>query len=218
MNARHERVKVLVADDHPIYREGIVRAINERPDLELVGEAADGREALEKIQELGPEVAVLDIRMPGLDGTQVLSAMRRDGLATEVLFISAFMEPELAYKTVAAGARGYLSKEASRQEVCEAIITIARGGTALATEAQLGLAQEIQERERRGGHGPPQLTEREQEVLKLVAKGLSGPEIAEEIHLSVTTVKSHLNSLYHKLDVSDRAAAVAEAMRRGLLE
>ena len=218
MTSKHERVTVLVADDHPIYREGIVRAINERPDLELIGEAADGREALEKIQELGPEVAVLDIRMPGLDGTQVLSAMRRDGLATEVLFISAFMEPELAYKTVAAGARGYLSKEASRQEVCEAIITIARGGTALATEAQLGLAQEIQERERRGGHGPPQLTEREQEVLKLVSKGLSGPEIAEEIHLSVTTVKSHLNSLYHKLDVSDRAAAVAEAMRRGLLE
>ena len=218
MNTKNDRVTVLVADDHPIYREGIVRAINERPDLELIGEAADGREALEKIQALGPEVAVLDIRMPGLDGTQVLSAMRRDGLATEVLFISAFMEPELAYKTVAAGARGYLSKEASRQEVCEAIITIARGGTALATEAQLGLAQEIQERERRGGHGPPQLTEREQEVLKLVAKGLSGPEIAEEIHLSVTTVKSHLNSLYHKLDVSDRAAAVAEAMRRGLLE
>ena len=216
MATKNERVTVLVADDHPIYREGIVRAINERPDLELVGEAADGREALEKIQSLGPEVAVLDIRMPLLDGTQVLSAMRRDGLATEVLFISAFMEPELAYKTVAAGARGYLSKEASRQEVCEAIITIARGGTALAAEAQLGLAQEIQERERTGG--PPQLTAREQEVLKLVAQGLSAPDIAEEIHLSATTVKSHLHSLYEKLGVSDRAAAVAEAMRRGMLE
>jgi two-component system nitrate/nitrite response regulator NarL len=216
VSTKHERVTVLVADDHPIYREGIVRAINERPDLELVGEAADGREALEKIQALGPEVAVLDIRMPGLDGTQVLSAMRRDGLATEVLFISAFMEPELAYKTVAAGARGYLSKEASRQEVCEAIITIARGGTALAAEAQAGLATEIQERERSGG--PPQLTAREHEVLRLVAQGLSAPDIGKEIHLSVTTVKSHLHSLYEKLGVSDRAAAVAEAMRRGMLE
>jgi two-component system, NarL family, nitrate/nitrite response regulator NarL len=216
VTTKHERVTVLVADDHPIYREGIVRAINERPDLELVGEAADGREALEKIQALGPEVAVLDIRMPGLDGTQVLSAMRRDGLATEVLFISAFMEPELAYKTVAAGARGYLSKEASRQEVCEAIITIARGGTALAAEAQAGLATEIQERERSGG--PPQLTAREHEVLRLVAQGLSAPDIGKEIHLSVTTVKSHLHSLYEKLGVSDRAAAVAEAMRRGMLE
>ncbi len=216
MSSKTERVTVIVADDHPIYREGIVRAIGERPDLELVGEAADGREALEQIQRLNPEVAVLDIRMPGLDGTQVLSAMRRDGVETEVLFISAFMEPELAYKTVAAGARGYLSKESTRQEVCEAIITIARGGTALAAEAQAGLAQQIQERERSGGR--PQLTGREQEVLRLVAEGLSAPDIGKQIHLSTTTVKSHLHSLYEKLGVSDRAAAVAEAMRRGMLE
>lgn len=216
MGSKIERVTVIVADDHPIYREGIVRAIGERPDLELVGEAADGRDALEQIQRLNPEVAVLDIRMPGLDGTQVLSAMRRDGVETEVLFISAFMEPELAYKTVAAGARGYLSKESSRQEVCEAIITIARGGTALAAEAQDGLARQIQERERSGGR--PQLTGREQEVLRLVAEGLSAPDIAKQIHLSTTTVKSHLHSLYEKLGVSDRAAAVAEGMRRGMLE
>ena len=207
---------VLVADDHPIYREGIVRAIGERPDLQLVGEAADGREALERIQELRPQVAVLDIRMPGLDGTQVLSAMRRDGVETEVLFISAFMEPELAYKTVAAGAKGYLSKESSRQEVCEAIVAIAQGGTALAAEAQAGLAAQIQERER--GDGRPKLTKREQEVLRLVAEGLSAPDIGKHIHLSTTTVKSHLHSLYEKLGVSDRAAAVAEGMRRGLLE
>ena len=207
---------MVVAEDHPIYREGIVRAINERPDLDLVGEAADGRQALDQIQELSPQVAVLDIRMPGLDGTQVLSAMRRDGLETEVLFLSAFMEPELAYRTVASGARGYLSKESSRHEVCEAIVTIARGGTALAAEAQAGLAREIQERERTGGR--PQLTDREQEVLNFVAQGLSAPDIGKQIHLSTTTVKSHLHSLYEKLGVSDRAAAVAEAMRRGLLE
>jgi two-component system nitrate/nitrite response regulator NarL len=214
--SKRERVTVLIADDHPIYREGIVRAVGERPDLELVGEAADGRDALAQIRKLTPEVAVLDIRMPGLDGTQVLAAMRRDGLETEVLFLSAFMEPELAYRTVAAGAKGYLSKESSRQEVCEAIFTIARGGTALAAEAQAGLAREIQERERTGG--PPQLTEREQQVLRMVAEGLSAPEIGREIHLSTTTVKSHLHSLYEKLGVSDRAAAVAEAMRRGLRE
>ena len=208
---------MVVADDHPIYREGIVRAINERPDLELVGEAADGGQALEQIKALTPEVAVLDIRMPGLDGTQVLAAMRRDGLETHVLFLSAFMEPELTYRTVANGARGYLSKESSRQEVCDAIVTIARGGTALAAEAQAGLAHEIQERERTGGR-PLQLTGREQEVLNLVAQGHSAPDIARDLHLSTTTVKSHLHSLYEKLGVSDRAAAVAEAMRRGLLE
>ncbi len=207
---------VLVADDHPIYREGIVRAIKDRPDLELLAEAGDGREALDRIRELKPLVAVLDIRMPGLDGTQVLAAARREGLETEILFLSAFMEPELAYKTVAAGAKGYLSKESSRQEVCEAIVSIARGGTAFAAEAQAGLAAQIQERERSGG--PPKLTEREQEVLGLVAQGLSAPDIGRHIHLSTTTVKSHLHSLYEKLGVSDRAAAVAEAMRRGLLD
>ena len=207
---------MLVADDHPIYREGIVRAIKDRPDLEFIGEAADGREALERIRDLTPDVAVLDIRMPGLDGTQVLAAMRREGLTSEVLFLSAFMEPELAYKTVASGAKGYLSKESSRQDVCDSIATIARGGTAFAAEAQAGLAAQIQERERSGG--PPKLTDREQEVLELVAQGYSAPDIGKHIHLSTTTVKSHLHSLYEKLGVSDRAAAVAEAMRRGLLD
>lgn len=215
-STKGERITVLVADDHPIYREGIVSAIKERPDLELIGEAVDGRDALEQIKAGSPAVAVLDIRMPGLDGTQVLSAMRRDGSATEVLFISAFMEPELAYRTVASGAKGYLSKESSRKEVCEAIVTIARGGTALAPEAQAGLSRAIQERERTGG--PPQLTDREQQVLRLVADGLSAPDIARHIHLSTPTVKSHLHSLYDKLGVSDRAAAVAEGMRRGMLE
>lgn len=216
MSTRPRRVSVLVADDHPLYREGIVRAVKDRPDLELVGEAADGREALDRIKELTPDVAVLDIRMPELEGTQVLSALRRDGVATEVLFLSAFMESELAYKTVAEGAKGYLSKESSRQEICDAIITVARGGTALAAEVQAGLAQEIQDRERSDGR--PNLTPRETQVLSMIAEGMSAPEIAKRIHLSPTTVKTHLHTLYEKLGVSDRAAAVAEAMRRGLLE
>jgi two-component system nitrate/nitrite response regulator NarL len=216
MVGRTQRVRVVVADDHPVYREGIVRAVKERPDLELVGEAEDGRAALDRIKALAPDVAVLDIRMPGLEGTQVLSAIRRDGIATEVLFVSAFMEPELAYKTVAEGAKGYLSKESSRQEICDAIVTVARGGTALAPEAQAGLAQEIQQRERSDGR--PDLTPRESEVLHMIAEGMSAPAIARRIHLSPTTVKTHLHTLYEKLGVSDRAAAVAEGMRRGLLE
>jgi two-component system nitrate/nitrite response regulator NarL len=211
-----ESVTVLVADDHPIYREGIVRAINDRDDLELVGEAADGREALDRITELLPQVAVLDIRMPELDGTQVLSTMRENGIDTEVLFLSAFMEPELAYRTVAAGARGYLSKDSSRQQVCDAIVAISNGDTAYAPEVQAHLAQEIQQREKSGG--PLRLSQREHEVLRLIAEGHSAPEIGRLIHLSTTTVKSHLHSLYEKLGVSDRAAAVAEGMRRGLLE
>src|SRR5262245_58062586 len=154
--------------------------------------------------------------MPELDGPQVLNALRRDGLDTSVIFISAFMENELAYQTVAAGAKGYLSKEASRQEICDAIVAVARGGTALAPQVQAGLAAEIQQRER--SDGPPALSPRETQVLQMIAEGHSAPELGRRIHLSPTTVKTHLHSLYDKLGVSDRAAAVAEAMRRGLLE
>jgi two-component system nitrate/nitrite response regulator NarL len=216
MSSRDSRVRVLVADDHPIYREGIVRAVNERPDLELVGEAADGREALEGIKSLDPDVAVLDIRMPGLDGTQVLGAIRRDGLGASVLFLSAFMEPDLAYSTVAAGASGYLSKESSRQEICDAIAAVARGGTAFASEVQEGLQSAVRDRGR--ADGAPALTDREHQVLRLVAEGLTAPQIGERINLSPATVKTHLHTLYEKLGVSDRAAAVAEGMRRGLVE
>ncbi|MGI9020316.1 MAG: response regulator [Solirubrobacterales bacterium] len=216
MSTKEARVRVLVADDHPIYREGIVRAVKERPDLELVGEAEDGRIALDEIKRVTPDVALLDIRMPGLEGPQVLNALQRDGVKTKVIFLSAFMEGELAYETVAAGARGYLSKESAREEICDAIVAVARGGTALAPEVQAGLAAQVQERERTDR--PPRLTSREQEVLQLISEGLSAPDIGRQIHLSPTTVKSHLHKLYEKLGVSDRAAAVAEAMRRGLLE
>lgn len=216
MSTRGPRVRVLVADDHPIYREGIVRAVNERPDLELVGEAADGREALAEIKRVDPDVAVLDIRMPKLDGTQVLGAIRRDGLNASVLFLSAFLEPDLAYRTVAAGASGYLSKEASRQEICDAIAAVARGGTAFASEVQEGLQSAVRDRGRTDG--VPALTEREHQVLRLVAEGLTAPQIGERINLSPATVKTHLHTLYEKFGVSDRAAAVAEGMRRGLVE
>jgi two-component system nitrate/nitrite response regulator NarL len=216
VSPKQARVRVLVADDHPIYREGIVRAVKERPDLELVGEAEDGRIALDEIKRSAPDVALLDIRMPGLEGPQVLNALQRDGIKTSVIFLSAFMEGELAYETVAAGARGYLSKESAREEICDAIVAVARGGTALAPEVQAGLAEQVQERER--ADRPPQLTPREFEVLQLISEGLSAPDIGKRIHLSPTTVKSHLHKLYEKLGVSDRAAAVAEAMRRGLIE
>lgn len=217
MNRRRpERTRVTVADDHPIYREGMVRAVRERPDLELVGEAGSGREALAEIGRLKPDVALLDIQMPDLDGLEVLTAVRRDGFPTQILLLSAHLGHEVAYKAVAAGARGYLSKGAARQEICDAIVTIARGGTAFAPEVQAGLADEVYQREhaKRG----LVLTAREREVLRLVAEGRSAPEIAQRIHLSPATVKSHLQAIYGKLGVAERAAAVAAAMRRGLLE
>jgi two-component system nitrate/nitrite response regulator NarL len=213
---RQERVRVLVADDHPVYREGIVCAINERPDLELVGDASSGREALETIRELKPAVAVLDMKMPDIDGLRMLNAIDRDGLPTRVVFVSAYVDSEIVRSGMGAGAKAYLSKASTRDEICDAIVAVAHGRTVLPPEIRAGLAGGIQVRS--AHERQPLLTPREQEVLKLTADGLSAPDIGRRLYLSPSTVKTHLQHLYEKLGVSDRAAAVATAMRGGLLE
>jgi two-component system nitrate/nitrite response regulator NarL len=212
----HVRVSVIVADDHPLFREGIERAVRERPDLELVGAAADGREALDQIRELRPQVAVLDIRLPSLDGLQVLNALVRDGLPTRVLFLSATGDSEIVYRAIQAGATGYFRKEADREAILNGIAAVAGGRTAIDPELQAGVFDQI--RLRGTGEDRPILTARERQVLALMAEGLSGPRIAEQLIVALPTVKTHQARLYEKLGVSDRAAAVAEAMRRGLLE
>jgi two-component system nitrate/nitrite response regulator NarL len=210
------RTTVLIADDHPLFREAIARVIAGRDDLELVAEASDGRAALDKIRELQPDVAVIDVRMPELDGSDVLVALRDEGLHTNVVFLSAFLDSKTVYDAVAAGANAYLSKEAETDEIVTAILAAARGETILGPEVQTGLAEQIRFREE--SEARPRLSDREHEVLRLIAQGLSAPEIGERIHLSTATVKTHLQHLYEKLGVSERAAAVAEGMRRGLVD
>ena len=210
-----ERVRVLVAEDHPLFRQAVVRTVKERPDFEVVAETADGREALDAIRALKPDVAVLDLKMPGLDGVQVLNALTRDGDPTKVVLLSAYLDGATAFEAVAAGAAAYLSKDADGARIADAIAAVARGETVIGQEVQSGLAQQI--RAQRDGRRTL-LSEREREVLGHVAEGRSAPEIGRLLFLSTATVKGHLQSLYDKLGVSDRAAAVAEAMRRGLLE
>jgi len=210
------RVSVVVADDHPLFRDGIVRAVRERPDLELLGEADDGPSALERVRELAPAVAVLDMSLPGLDGLEVLNAIRRDKLPTRVLILSASTEGAVVHQAIAAGAAGYLSKSASREAVCDAVAALARGETVLDPAAQSGLLHQVR------AHGVeddrPVLTAREHEVLTLMASGLSAAEIGAQLFVAPSTVKTHMGHIYEKLDVSDRAACVAQAMRHGLLE
>jgi two-component system nitrate/nitrite response regulator NarL len=208
-------VTVVVADDHPLYREGLTRAISLRPDLELVGAAADGRPGLDLIRELRPTVALLDVKMPDLDGLQVLNAIRRDDLPTAVVLVSANVAADLVYHCIAGGASAFLSKEADRDEICDAVAAAARGEVHLPQEVQGRLVQEVRLRAR---NEQPRLTTREYEVLGMIAEGLSAPLIADRLTLSTATIKSHLQTLYDKLDVNDRAAAVAKAMRIGLLE
>ena len=208
-------MRVLAADGQPLYRDAVVRAIRERPELELVGQAGDGREALAAIGESRPDVAVLDRTLTGLSGNEVLNAVARDGLRTRVVLMAAKPEPGEVYAALAEGAAGYLTKDADARELCDAITAVARGKTVLASELQAGVAGEIR---LRAPHDRPVMSERERETLTLIAEGLSAPQIGRTLHLSTATVKTHLQHIYEKLGVSERAAAVAEAMRRGLLE
>ena len=208
-------MRVLAADGQPLYRDAVARAIRERPELELVGQVGDGREALEAIGTAQPDVAVIGRALAGLSGKQVLNAVARDGLRTRVVLIAAKPEPGEVYAALADGAAGYLTTDADARELCDAITAVARGKTVLAPELQAGVAGEIR---LRAPHDRPVMSERERETLTLIAEGLSAPQIGRTLHLSTATVKTHLQHIYGKLGVSERAAAVAEAMRRGLLE
>jgi two-component system nitrate/nitrite response regulator NarL len=204
-----------VVDDHPVYQDGVASALGHRAEIEVVGQASSGRQALEMIRGLGPEVVVLDFELPDLSGLSVARALHRDGLSTRVLFLSAYYDRGIVHDALAAGALGFLSKNSGGIEIGDAVLAIARGETVLGADVQAALAHEI----RRGGDRDDLgLSPRETEVLRLVAQGLSAPEIGRRLHLGTTTVKTHLQRVYNKLGVPDRAAAVAEAMRRNLLE
>jgi two-component system, NarL family, nitrate/nitrite response regulator NarL len=210
-----KKVRVVIADDHPLYREGVVRALTGTGLIEVVAEAEDGRAALAEIQQHKPEVAVLDYKLPELDGLQVTHAVIRDGLPTRVLLLSAFTESGIVYKALETGVAGYLPKEARREQIGDAVLACARGENVVPQEVAAGLVSEIR---LRATDNAPALTERERQILKSIAEGNSLPQIASELYLGVTTVKTHVQHLYEKLGVSDRAAAVAEAMRRGVIE
>ena len=213
--SRQSTTTVVVGDDHPMYREGVVRAMKETGRIEVVAVAGDGRAALAAIREHQPAVALLDYRMPELDGLAVVAAVVRDGLPTQVLLLSATDDPATVYEALAAGAAGYLTKESDRDEIVAAVIQCARGEGYVPTHVASGLANEVRHRSRGDA---TLLSPREAEIITMIAEGLSVPAIATRLHLAPTTVRTHVQNLYGQLGVSDRAAAVAEAMRRRLVE
>jgi two-component system, NarL family, nitrate/nitrite response regulator NarL len=208
-------LRVLIADDHPLFLFAIAHSVNSRQELELVAQAKTGREAIACALQTRPDLAVLDVEMPDLDGLDVLNAMNREGLATRVLFVSGSLDPAKSYTLIEAGAAGVLEKDAMPEQIGDALIRISRGETVLAPSVQAQLMREVRDRRERS---QTVLSPREAEVLKFLAEGLSAPQIAARLHLSPSTIKTHLQRLYERLDVSDRAAAVAEGMRRGLIE
>jgi two-component system, NarL family, nitrate/nitrite response regulator NarL len=210
------RVTVVVVDDHPFYRDGVSRGLTLSGQVRVVAEASSGREGIEAIQRERPDVALVDYHMADLDGIAVVHAVVRDQLPTRVLMVSATSDDgALVFRALEEGAAGFLSKEAPRADLVEAVVRAAAGEVVVPPQLAGGVVEQIR---LRGQPAGPALSEREREVLRGFARGLSIPQVAAELFIGTSTVKTHATRLYDKLGVSDRAAAVAEAMRRGLLE
>jgi two-component system nitrate/nitrite response regulator NarL len=199
------RVGVLIADDHPVYRRGLAEVLRARPEFEVVGEAEDGETALAEIRRLVPDVAVVDLKLRNMDGIVVAEAIQREGLATRVVILSAYEDGAVVRRAFAAGVRAYLPKVGSAGKLCNTLLAVARGQTFVPPGVPDVVAHAV-------------LTARETEILRLIADGRSAPEIAEALALSAATVRTHRQHVYEKLGVSDRAAAVAQAIRAGLLD
>ncbi len=205
-------LRLLVVDDHPVVRAGLVAMLGEEADLEVVGEAQDGAEALVRVAELRPDVVLMDLRMPGMDGATATAALREMDCAPAVLVLTTYDTDADIVRAVEAGATGYLLKDTPRATLTAAIRAAARGETVLAPPVVARLAHRLRE------PAAPSLTAREVEVLGCVARGLSNSEVGSELHIGEATVKTHLLRVFEKLGVTDRTAAVTAAYRLGLLE
>ena len=209
-------VRVLLADDHRMLREGLRRAMEEQ-DLAVVGEAADGAQALELARQLRPDVVLMDVSMPALDGVEVTRAIRRELPDTQVVMLTMHADSEVVARAIQAGAVGYLVKDCSTEEVVQAVRMAAGDQPTLSPTLASSMLAEVGRVERGNGRYEPVISSREEEVLQLVADGLSLPEVAAELYISQKTVKNHLASIYQKLDARDRTQAVLRAVRMGII-
>jgi len=204
-------VRILICDDHPVVRSGLRGMINSQPDLEVVAEAAEGSEAVALTDRFGPDVVLMDLRMPGMDGVTATAGIKAGHPDTNVLILTTYDTDADILRALEKGATGFLLKDEREDRIFDAIREAARGKSALAP----GVASRLVERLR--GDADARVSDREIEILMLVAQGQSNREIARQLHISDSTVKAHMLHIFDKLGVTDRTAAVTTALRRGII-
>ncbi|MFJ8439457.1 response regulator [Kitasatospora griseola] len=214
-------VRILLVDDQPLVRAALSMVVKDAPDLEIVGEAGNGDEAVRLASELTPSVIVMDIRMPGMDGIEATRRITSGPSTAHVLVLTTFDDDEYVYGALRAGASGFLVKDMGLEEILAAIRVVAAGDALLAPRVTRRLIADLTSRPTPGSSTPPRtlaaITEREREVLTLIARGLSNTEIADHLHLSITTVKTYVTRLLSKLDARDRVHLVILAYEAGLV-
>ncbi|MER5638704.1 response regulator transcription factor [Kitasatospora sp. NPDC002227] len=208
--------RVLVADDQTVVREGIVMLLGLLPGIEVVGAASDGEEAVRLVERHQPDVVLMDLRMPRCDGVEATRRIRAEHPGTEVVVLTTYADDDSLFPALQAGARGYLTKDAGGEEIARAIADVRSGAAGLSPQVQRRLLERLSATPAGPVELPDGLTAREAEVLALIAEGLSNTEIAQRLFVSQATVKTHINNLFAKTAVRDRAQAVAYAYRHGI--
>ncbi len=210
-------IRILVADDHPVVREGLIAMLSTQADFEIVGEAAHGEEVVQKAKALRPDVVLLDLEMPKMDGVEALRQLRETAPEVRALVFTVFDTDERIIEAVRAGAQGYLLKGAPRSEVFKAIRIVSEGGSLLEPVVAAKVLRHLSSEADTPQHTPQTLTPREREVLQCLGRGLTNKDIANALFISERTVKFHVSAILDKLGAGNRTEAVTLAAHRGLL-
>ena len=214
-----EAIKILIVDDHTVVRDGLSTMLRRRKDLVVVGEARNGREAVEKARELRPDVTLMDLRMPEVNGVEAMHHIREENPEAKFIVLTTYDTDEYIFDAIEAGAKGYLLKDASREEVFQAVLAVHRGESLIEPGVTSRVLDRLAQLSRQIGEpGPDVLSYREVEVLQLIAQGEANKTIAASLSIRESTVKTHVANIFTKLEVNHRTEAVTRALQRGIIK
>ena len=211
-----EAIKILIADDHPVVREGLISMLSREGDFKVIGEAKDGVEAVNKAKELSPDVVLMDLRMPEMDGVEAIRQIRPTMPDIKFIILTTYSDDDYIFSGIEAGARAYLLKDAPREDLFKAIRSVYRGESLIQPVVASKLLDRFSQLSRRTPSGE-ELSGRELEVLCLMAKGAANKEISAELNIAQSTVKTHITNIFQKLGVNDRTEAVTQALKKGII-
>ncbi|MFA5399897.1 MAG: response regulator transcription factor [Dehalococcoidia bacterium] len=213
-----EQIKILVVDDHEVVRDGIVGNLVRQPDFAIVGQASNGLEAVQRAVELSPDIVLMDLRMPELDGVEAMIRIKQDHPEIKFIVFTTYSDDEYLFAAIKAGAKGYLLKDAPRDELFKAIRAVSQGESLIQPVFTTKVLDKLASELSRKSTGVDALSDREIEVLDLMAKGVSNKDIADQLSITQSTVKTHVTSIFQKLNVTTRTEAVTTALKRGIIQ